>query len=36
MSQGRPDDFRKTIEEKRNPTGIVNGKNWLGHSGKQV
>lgn len=36
MSQGRPDDLRKTIEELRNPSGIIDGKNWLGHhEGKQ-
>jgi hypothetical protein len=36
MSQGRPDDLRKTIEELRNPSGIIDGKNWLRHGeGKQ-
>ncbi|MBI4768412.1 MAG: hypothetical protein HY787_28110 [Deltaproteobacteria bacterium] len=36
MSGGRPDDLRKTIEELRKPTGIVDGKNWLRHrEGKQ-
>ena len=36
MSKGRPDDLRKTIEELRKPSGLIDGKNWLGHhKGKQ-
>ncbi|MEW6185008.1 MAG: hypothetical protein AB1585_04620 [Thermodesulfobacteriota bacterium] len=36
MSRGHPDDFRKTIEELKKPSGIKNGKNWLDHGGEQA
>lgn len=36
MSQRRPDDdLRKTREELKKPTGLIDGKNWLDHKGKQ-
>ena len=36
MSQGHPDDLKKTLEELMQSTGLNNGRNWLGHVGKQA
>lgn len=36
MSQGRKSDLRQTKEELVRSSGLINGKNWLRHSGQAL